>query len=101
MGMLLAVVPAHHKQTKGIVLVSSQSRSREATRGWLLIILLPVLACLPRTGWSQAVEAALRGLAAPSSQVTARNTATGLTRHTQAAADGSYSIGACHQARIT
>jgi len=90
--MLLAVMPAHHKQTKGIVLVSSQSRSREATRGWLLLTLLPVLACLPRTGWSQAVEAALRGQAAPSSQVTARNTATGLTRRTQAAADGSYSI---------
>src|SRR4051812_1869568 len=90
--MFLAFVPAHHKQTKGIVLVSSQSRSREATRGWLLLTLLPVLAGLPRTGWSQAVEAALRGQAAPSSQVTARNTATGLTRRTQAAADGSYSI---------
>src|SRR3954447_17787748 len=90
--MLLAVVPATRGQAKGTVLVSTQSRSREATRGWLLSTLLTVLACLPRTGWSQAVEAALRGQAAPSSQVTARNTATGLTRRTQAAADRSYSI---------
>jgi outer membrane receptor protein involved in Fe transport len=38
------------------------------------------------------VEAALRGRAAPNAEVTVRNTATGLTRHARAAADGSYSI---------
>jgi hypothetical protein len=50
------------------------------------------LAILPRVSWSQGVEAALRGRAAPNAQITVRNTATGLTRRTQAAADGSYSI---------
>jgi outer membrane receptor protein involved in Fe transport len=34
----------------------------------------------------------LRGRAAPNVQITVRNTATGLTRRTRAAADGSYSI---------
>jgi outer membrane receptor protein involved in Fe transport len=34
----------------------------------------------------------LRGRAPPNAQITVRNTATGLTRHTLAAADGSYSI---------
>jgi len=51
-----------------------------------------MLGCLPQAGWSQAVEAALRGHTAPNSQVTARNTATGLTRRTQSTADGSYSL---------
>jgi len=75
------------------VLVSIQPRFRGAAFGWpVVILLLLILVCLPRAGWSQGVEAALRGQAAPSAQVTARNTATGLTRRTQARADGSYSI---------
>jgi hypothetical protein len=60
--------------------------------GWLAAALLIVLACSPRAGWTQAVEAALRGKASPNAEITVRNTATGLTRHTRAAADGSYSI---------
>jgi hypothetical protein len=61
--------------------------------GWpVVILLLLILVCMPRAGWSQGAEAALRGQAAPSAQVTARNTATGLTRRTQSRADGSYSI---------
>ena len=70
------------------MLVSTQSRLRRVAFGWPVVLLL----LLPRAGWSQGVEAALRGQAAPSAQVTARNTATGLTRRTQARADGSYSI---------
>src|SRR5882724_13536803 len=61
-------------------------------RGWLAVAVLAALACVPRVGWTQAVEAALRGRAAPNSEITVRNTATGLTRRTRAAADGSYSI---------
>src|SRR5882672_11279940 len=60
--------------------------------GWLAAAVLVVLACSPRSGWTQAVEAALRGRAAPNAEITVRNTATGLTRRTRAAADGSYSI---------
>ena len=51
-----------------------------------------MFSCLPRVGWAQSAEAALRGRAAPNAQITVRNTATGLTRRSQAAADGSYSI---------
>jgi outer membrane receptor protein involved in Fe transport len=63
--------------------------SVSASPAWMLMLLL---ACLPRAGWSQGVEAALRGRAEPNSQITARNTATGLMRRTQATAEGSYSI---------
>jgi outer membrane receptor protein involved in Fe transport len=41
---------------------------------------------------AQSAEAALRGRAPANSQVTAHNTATGLTRHTQADANGGYAI---------
>src|SRR2546421_11189564 len=60
--------------------------------GWLVAAILVGLTCLPRIGWTQAVEAALRGRAAPNAQITVRNTATGLTRRTQASAEGTYSI---------
>jgi Carboxypeptidase regulatory-like domain/TonB-dependent Receptor Plug Domain len=42
--------------------------------------------------WAQSAEAALRGNAPPNSEVTAHNTATGLTRHTQADSSGGYAI---------
>jgi outer membrane receptor protein involved in Fe transport len=60
--------------------------------GWLAAAVLVILACSPRAGWTQGVEAALRGRAPPNAAVTVRNTATGLTRRVRAAADGSYSI---------
>ena len=41
---------------------------------------------------AQSADAGLRGNAPPNSQVTAHNTATGLTRHTQADAGGGYAI---------
>ena len=41
---------------------------------------------------AQSAEAALRGKAPPDSQVTAHNTATGLTRRTQADSNGGYTI---------
>jgi outer membrane receptor protein involved in Fe transport len=41
---------------------------------------------------AQSAEAALRGRAPPDSQVTAHNTATGLTRRTQADSNGGYAI---------
>ena len=42
--------------------------------------------------FAQSAEAALRGNAPPNSQVTAHNTATGLTRHTQTDSSGGYAI---------
>lgn len=56
------------------------------------VLLLLLLCCSPRLGWSQAIEAALRGKAPANAQITARNTATGLTRRTQANAEGSYTL---------
>ncbi|HWM70613.1 MAG TPA: TonB-dependent receptor [Steroidobacteraceae bacterium] len=73
-------------------MVSTERRFRDAASGWFVAAVCIALAILPRVSWSQGVEAALRGRAAPNAQITVRNTATGLTRRTQAAADGSYSI---------
>src|ERR1700761_5510787 len=53
---------------------------------------LAIAVVSPRTAWAQAAEATLRGKAAPNSEITVRNKATGLTRRTQSGADGSYSI---------
>jgi outer membrane receptor protein involved in Fe transport len=50
------------------------------------------MAAVPRIGWAQGAEAALRGRAAPNTEISVHNKATGLTRRTQSAADGSYSI---------
>jgi outer membrane receptor protein involved in Fe transport len=46
----------------------------------------------PAISWAQSADAGLRGKAPASAQVTAKNVATGLTRHTISAADGSYSL---------
>jgi hypothetical protein len=59
-------------------LVGTQNRF-----AWLLAAALVILACSPQIGWSQGVEAALGGRAAPNAQITVRNTAAGLTRRTQ------------------
>src|SRR5207237_320893 len=45
---------------------------------------------VPSTSWAQTAEASLRGRAPANSEVTARNVATGLTRHTKTDADGTY-----------
>jgi len=50
------------------------------------------LAALPGTSLAQAAYATLRGKAAPNTQVTAVNPATGSTRQTTSSADGSYAI---------
>ena len=83
---------AFYGQTKGTVLVSTQRRFTGTACGRPILIFALILMCLPRIGWSQSVEAALRGRATPNAQITARNTATGLTRRTQSSAEGSYSI---------
>jgi hypothetical protein len=44
----------------------------------------------PTAVWAQSAEATLRGKAAPSAKVTAKNVATGSVRSTTAAADGTY-----------
>jgi outer membrane receptor protein involved in Fe transport len=75
-----------------MVLVSTKRRLGDAACGWFVAAALVILVCSPRIGWSQGVEAALRGRAAPNAQITVRNTATGLMRRTEAAADGSYSV---------
>ena len=47
---------------------------------------------VPSTSWAQTAEASLRGRAPANSEVTARNTETGLTRHTKTDADGTYTL---------
>jgi outer membrane receptor protein involved in Fe transport len=64
-----------------------------AWRNSRLLVLLSVLliiVALPRDAAAQSAGATLRGAAPANSVVTAKNTATGLTRHTTAGADGSY-----------
>ena len=68
------------------MLVGTQTRFGRPVAAVVSIIAL-VLAFSPRIGWSQAVEAALRGRATPNAQITVRNTATGLTRRTQVATE--------------
>ncbi|MGA9332809.1 MAG: TonB-dependent receptor [Rudaea sp.] len=46
----------------------------------------------PGISWAQSADATLRGKAPASSVITAKNVATGLVRHTTAAADGSYAL---------
>lgn len=67
---------------------------RHALR-WLIAVVATTVAFtagLPTPVFAQSAEAALRGTAPPNSQVTAHNTATGLTRHTQADTNGGYAI---------
>jgi outer membrane receptor protein involved in Fe transport len=46
----------------------------------------------PTTTWAQSADATLRGNAPASSEVTAKNVATGITRRTRAGADGTYTL---------
>jgi outer membrane receptor protein involved in Fe transport len=46
----------------------------------------------PTITWAQTVDATLRGRAPANSAITAKNVATGVTRHTTAGADGSYTL---------
>jgi outer membrane receptor protein involved in Fe transport len=47
---------------------------------------------LPTVSWAQTADATLRGTTAANAEVVARNIATGVTRRTKAAEDGSYTI---------
>jgi outer membrane receptor protein involved in Fe transport len=47
---------------------------------------------MPSVSWAQTAEATLRGKTAANAEVVARNIATGVTRRTKAAEDGSYTI---------
>jgi len=49
-------------------------------------------ALLPSLAWAQTADATLRGKAPPEMQITAKNVATGVIRHTNSAADGSYAL---------
>jgi outer membrane receptor protein involved in Fe transport len=49
-------------------------------------------ACVPSLTWAQEAGATLEGKAAADSEVTVKNVDTGLTRHTKAASDGTYTI---------
>jgi outer membrane receptor protein involved in Fe transport len=49
-------------------------------------------ACAPSLTWAQEAGATLEGKAEANSEVTVKNVDTGLTRHTKADADGSYTI---------
>ena len=64
-------------------------------RRWLIgavAVGVVLAAAISSRAFAQSAEAALRGNAPPDSQVTAHNTATGLTRRTQADANGGYAI---------
>jgi outer membrane receptor protein involved in Fe transport len=47
---------------------------------------------MPRMSWAQTADATLRGKTAANAEVVARNIATGVTRRTKAAEDGSYTL---------
>src|SRR5438105_11349601 len=46
----------------------------------------------PSVTWAQTADATLIGKTAPNAEVTARNVATGATRHTKASAEGTYTL---------
>ena len=58
----------------------------------LIAATVTATAALPMVSYAQSADANLRGMAAPSSTVTAKNVATGYTRVTKAGADGSYTL---------
>src|ERR1700680_5110696 len=47
---------------------------------------------VPSVSWAQTADATLRGTTAANAEVVAKNIATGITRRTKAAEDGSYTI---------
>jgi outer membrane receptor protein involved in Fe transport len=47
---------------------------------------------VPTISWAQSADATLIGKTAPNAEVTAHNVATGLTRHTKANAEGTYTL---------
>jgi outer membrane receptor for ferrienterochelin and colicin len=47
---------------------------------------------MPKMSWAQTADATLRGKAAANAEVVAKNIATGVTRRTKAADDGSYTL---------
>ncbi len=51
-----------------------------------------LLAAAPTVSWAQTANATLRGQAPASTEITARNVATGSTRRTRSSADGSYAL---------
>src|SRR2546429_8747650 len=53
---------------------------------------LALAAGAPRVTWAQESGATLQGKAEADSEVTAKNVDTGLTRHTKAGSDGTYTI---------
>ena len=64
-------------------------------RQWLIgavAVVFALAAAFPERVRAQSAEAALRGRAAPNTRITAHNTATGLTRHTQSDPNGGYAI---------
>src|SRR5882672_12785886 len=77
-------------------LMNTRTTMRTVARsGWRLAIFVSTLlliSALPREAAAQTANATLRGKAPATATVTATNTDTGLTRKTQAAADGSYTL---------
>src|SRR5258706_13493504 len=58
----------------------------------LITVAVAGTALAPGISWAQTADATLRGKAAPDMQITAKNMATGVVRHTNSAADGSYAL---------
>jgi outer membrane receptor protein involved in Fe transport len=70
-------------------------RNKKLYRSLLATAIATTLAsavAVPTVSWAQTADATLRGKAAANSEVTAKNVATGATRHTKADEDGSYTL---------
>ncbi len=72
--------------------MKKRMRNRKQLYGPLIAGGLAATLAVPNVSWSQSVDATLQGKAAANAEVTARNVATGITRHTKADAGGAYTL---------
>ncbi|HSE11638.1 MAG TPA: TonB-dependent receptor, partial [Rudaea sp.] len=72
--------------------MKKQYRLRKRLLASLITAAVAATAAGPTISWAQTSDASLRGKAAPNSEVTAKNIATGAVRRTKAAEDGSYAL---------
>jgi outer membrane receptor protein involved in Fe transport len=76
----------------GRTTMKKQYRLRKRLLTSLISAAVATIAAGPTMSWAQSADATLRGMAAPNSDVTAKNTATGAVRRTKASDDGSYAL---------
>jgi outer membrane receptor for ferrienterochelin and colicin len=70
----------------------NRNRSNIGMYGTVVGAALASALVLPTVGWTQSVDATLRGQAPAGSVITAKNAATGAVRHTTADANGTYTL---------